>query len=97
MLVMFFQAASGQAAAPPAETPQTTVTVTAEAQKEVKEICKYEFATGSRVKKVKVCRSTDDTSSYQDTKLQRDLAKNGDMRVPGETGGGVSAGAGIGN
>ncbi|MDP3736602.1 MAG: hypothetical protein Q8R02_04385 [Hyphomonadaceae bacterium] len=96
-LVMFFQAAAGQVAAPPAEIPQTTVTVTAEAPKDVKETCKYEFATGSRVKKVKVCRSTDEKPSYEDTKLQRDLAKNGDMRRPGEMGGGVSSGAGIGN
>jgi hypothetical protein len=60
-------------------------------------ICKYEFATGSRVQKVKVCRPENEAGMDQDTKLQRELAKNGDMHRPGEFGGAVSSGSGIGN
>ena len=75
VLVMFFQAAAGQAA-PPAETPQTTVTVTADAPKESKQICKWEFQTGSRTKRVKVCRD-DRANGADDSKLLRQLDRAG--------------------
>lgn len=79
VLVMFFQAAAGQAAAPPAETPQTTVTVTADAPKAAKEICKYEFQTGSRTKRIKVCNTPGQSSDgAAETKLLRQLDRAGD-------------------
>lgn len=82
---------------PPAPLPAQTADATQPAKPEPKMICKYEFATGSRVQKVKVCRPENESSADQDTKLQRAIDRLGDMRVPGEKGGGVSSGSGIGN
>lgn len=87
-----FLLAGGQ---PPAEAP--TVPATAETKPEPKMVCKYEHLTGSRVQKQKVCRPENQTSNDQDTKLQRDMARFGDQRNPGEFGGGVSSGSGLGN
>lgn len=82
LLSMAFFLVGGQ---PPTDTPAQT-SVAPEAATPVKEepklVCKYEFATGSRVQKVKVCRPVDEGSSNQDTKLQRELSKNGDFRDP---------------
>ena len=63
---------------------------------EPKLVCKREFAVGSRVKNVKVCRPTNQEADFQDTKLQREMAKNGDQRVA-QGGLMISPGAGIGN
>ncbi|MFT3725686.1 MAG: hypothetical protein QM773_19160 [Hyphomonadaceae bacterium] len=82
---------------PPAVAPTQTADATQAAKPEPKMVCKYEFATGSRVQKVKVCRPENEPAGDQDTKLQRAIDRLGDMRIPGEKGGGVSAGSGIGN
>jgi hypothetical protein len=82
LLSMAFFLAGAQA---PADTPaQASVApeTAAPVKEEPKLVCKYEFATGSRVQKVKVCRPANATSSNQDTKLQRELSKNGDFRDP---------------
>lgn len=89
-----FLLAAGQ---PPAEAPAAPAATTEAPAAEPKMICKYEYATGSRVQKVKVCRPENQTSNDMDTKLQRDMSRLGDMRIPGEKGGGVSSGSGIGN
>ena len=78
-----FLLAGGQ---PPADTPAATTAAPADAAtqspaKEPKMICKYEYEMGSRVKKTKICRPEGETSADQDTKLQRELSKNGDMRL----------------
>jgi hypothetical protein len=67
------------------------------AKPQPKIICKQEFATGSRIKKVKVHWPGNEAGMDRDTKLRRELVKTGDMRRPGEFGGGLSSGSGIGN
>ena len=87
VLVMFFQAAAGQAAAPPAETPQTTVTVTADAPAEVKQSCKWVYDTGSRIKKVKVCKTNESASNNgEQSQLMRQLDRGSDISPPQATG-----------
>ncbi len=78
-----FLLAAGQ---PPAEAPAVPATTAETPAPEPKMICKYEFATGSRVQKVKVCRPENQTSNDLDTKLQRDLTRLGDARIPAEGG-----------
>lgn len=92
-----FLLAAGQPPAEPAAATPAAEQAAAPTQ-EPKMICKYENLTGSRVQKQKICRPESQTAADIDsTKLQRDIARNGDMRVPGERGGAVSSGAGIGN
>ena len=67
------QAANGPAAPEPAKP-------------EPKMICKYENAVGSRLQKTKVCRPEGQAASNQDTKLQRELSKNGDFIDPSSSG-----------
>ena len=77
-----FLLAAGQ---PPAEAPaqQAAPAQTSEPAKvEPKMICKYENLTGSRLQKTKVCRPEGDTGAGDDTKLQRELSKNGDFVDP---------------
>ncbi len=57
----------------------------------------YEFARRSRVQKVSLSTEENRSSADQGCKLQRAMDRLGDMRVPGEKGGGVSSGSGIGN
>ncbi len=79
--VAFFLAA-GQ---PPADTSaqQTAGSEAAEpAKPEPKMVCKYENLTGSRVQKTKVCRPEGQERSTMDTKLERQLMKNGDFVDP---------------
>jgi hypothetical protein len=64
---------------------QTGQTAQAAAVEEPKMVCKYESSTGSRVQKVKVCRPADQKQDEQSTKLQRELAKNGDFIEPSGT------------
>jgi hypothetical protein len=46
-------------------------------------VCKYENITGSRVQKQKVCRpENQDSSAFQDTTLQRDLSRLGNIAPP---------------
>ncbi len=78
---------------PPADAAATQPQPQAE---EPKLVCKTEFAVGSRVKKVKVCRPVNQEADFQDTKLQREMAKNGDQRVA-QGGLMISPGSGIGN
>ena len=86
VLVMFFQAAAGQAA-PPAETPQTTVTVTADTPKEAKQSCKWVYDTGSRLKKVKVCNTNQSASNNgEQSQLMRQLDRGSDISPPQATG-----------
>jgi hypothetical protein len=69
---------------PPADAPaqQPAAGPAEPAKAEPKMVCKYEFATGSRVQKVKVCRPENDSAGAQDTKLERQLMKNGDFVDP---------------
>jgi hypothetical protein len=70
---------------PPAEAPaqQAAPAQTSEpAKAEPKMICKYENLTGSRLQKTKVCRPEGETGASEDTKLQRELSKNGDSVDP---------------
>jgi hypothetical protein len=78
---------------PPAVTPTQA---SAPAKPEPKMICKYEFATGSHIHKVKVCRPENEMADDIDTKLQREMSKNGDQRTP-QGGLMISPGSGIGN
>ncbi len=68
--------------AQPAQQAQSVQTAEAE---QPKMVCKYESSTGSRVQKVKVCRPADQKQDEQSTKLQRELAKNGDFIEPSGT------------
>jgi hypothetical protein len=83
VLSMAFFLAAGQ---PPAEAPAqasaTTPAATEPAKPEPKMVCKYEHATGSRLQKTKVCRPEGQSSADQDTKLQRELNRNGDFVDP---------------
>jgi hypothetical protein len=76
-----FLLAGGQ---PPADAPAATTAAPAAQTpaKEPKMICKYEQAVGSRLQKTKVCRPEGQSSEDQDTKLQRELSKNGDFVEP---------------
>ncbi|MFT3725687.1 MAG: hypothetical protein QM773_19165 [Hyphomonadaceae bacterium] len=76
-----FLLAAGQ---PPADAPaqQPAAGPSEPAKAEPKMICKYEHATGSRVQKTKVCRPEGQSGEEQDTKLQRELSKNGDFVDP---------------
>ncbi len=86
LLSMAFFLTAGQ---PPADAPvqpaqQTSGALAARdpAKPEPKMICKYEHAVGSRVQKTKVCRPEGEPGADQDTKLQRQLSKNGDFVDP---------------
>ena len=61
-------------------TQQPTSTATQPAAEEPKMVCKYEHVTGSRLQKTKVCRPENEKGVDQDTKLQRELSRNGDYR-----------------
>lgn len=79
-LSLIFLLAAGQpsTATPPQQTTPAATTPAAEP----KMVCKYEHVTGSRLQKQKVCRPEGESGSDQDTKLQRELSRNGDYREP---------------
>lgn len=83
LLSMAFFLSAGQ---PPAEAPAQPASgapaASEPAKPEPKMICKYEHAVGSRVQKTKVCRPEGEPGADQDTKLQRQLNKNGDFVDP---------------
>ena len=65
----------------PAMQATTSTPAAAPAKEEPKMICKYENSTGSRLQKVKICRPANERADDQDTKLQRELNRNGDLRL----------------
>ena len=81
MVSVTFLLAAGQ---PPADAPaqQPAASPSEPAKAEPKMVCKYEHATGPRLQKTKVCRPEGETGSAMDTKLERQLMKNGDFVDP---------------
>ena len=77
-LSLIFLMVAGQPATD-ATAPQP-IPAAAQPAAEPKLVCKYEHVTGSRLQKTKVCRPEGESGSDQDTKLQRELSRNGDYR-----------------
>jgi len=77
-LSLIFLLSAGQPATDPAA--QQPAATTAQPAAEPKMVCKYEHVTGSRLQKTKVCRPENEKGADQDTKLQRELSRNGDYR-----------------
>jgi hypothetical protein len=68
---------------PPTDTAAPAPAATEAPKPEPKMVCKYENITGSRVQKQKVCRpENQDSSAFQDTTLQRDLSRLGNIAPP---------------
>ena len=59
---------------------QPTTPAATQPAEEPKMVCKYEHVTGSRLQKTKVCRPENEKGADQDSKLQRELSRNGDYR-----------------
>lgn len=79
VVAFLFQTAGGgpSQAAPPATTGEE-VTVTAKVD-EPKLVCRMEFATGSRVKKEKICAAPPNKAQDTQTNIQRELSRKGDF------------------
>ena len=75
--LIFLLSASQQATDATVQQPTATATQPAA---EPKMVCKYEHVTGSRLQKTKVCRPENEKGADQDSKLQRELSRNGDYR-----------------
>lgn len=80
-LPLIFLLSASQPATDAPTQPAAATEATAPAA-EPKMVCKYEHVTGSRLQKTKVCRPENEKGSDQDTKLQRELSRNGDYREP---------------
>jgi hypothetical protein len=83
--LIFLLSAGQQATEVPAPQP-TAVAEAATPEAEPKMVCKYEHVTGSRLQKTKICRPENEKGQDQDTKLQRQLSRNGDYRDLSGTG-----------
>ena len=83
--VLLFQATAG---APAQQAPPTSkgeeVTVLGKAE-EPKVVCRTEFATGSRVKKVKICDVPPNQAQDTQTNLQRQMNRKSDYVEPPQT------------
>ena len=76
--------ASGPVAEPPPSTPASeTAPETVEKKDKPKMVCRFEYPTGSRLKRERVCHEQGSDEQQDKTKLQRELDRQGDVLQPG--------------
>jgi len=82
VLALLLQASGPAAEPPPAAPNETPAQATTEEKKKPKMVCRFEYPTGSRLKRERVCREQGSDEQQDKTALQRELDRQGDVLPP---------------